>query len=169
MFSGCVKGWTQFTPEFHVGGTFDALTPEQRAILFIPMTNDCNEGMLGSYRVHMRYHLNSTAWSFSHQTRAERNNTEAFIKKCCGDAVKFVMREVRKDGANGAKAKFRKAFGALQKEKAENALKRRKKTAERKKFATQRLAETTLGLDIIKSKRYLHLGSRTNFMFIAMY
>ncbi|KAJ7482660.1 hypothetical protein FB451DRAFT_1393980 [Mycena latifolia] len=68
MFSGCAKGRIQFTPEFHVGGTFDRFTPEQRAILFIPSTNDCNEGTLGSYRGHMRYHPNSTAHSFSNQT-----------------------------------------------------------------------------------------------------
>ncbi|KAJ7442078.1 hypothetical protein B0H11DRAFT_2251704 [Mycena galericulata] len=148
MFAGCADGWRQFTPEFKIGGTFDQLTPEQRAILFIPATNDCNEGMLGSYRVHMRYHPNSTAHSFSSQTRAERNNTEAFIKKCCDDAVqKFVMREVRKDGASGARVKFRKAFAALQREKAEKALKRRKKTADRKKDAAIRLAETELELD----------------------
>ncbi|KAJ7504739.1 hypothetical protein B0H11DRAFT_1669466, partial [Mycena galericulata] len=60
MFSGCETGWVQFTPEFHVGGTFSRLTPEQRAILSIPSTNDANDGMLGSFRVHMRYHLNST-------------------------------------------------------------------------------------------------------------
>ncbi|KAJ7456357.1 hypothetical protein B0H11DRAFT_2244041 [Mycena galericulata] len=153
LFAGCAEGWIQFTPEFHVGGTFDQLTPEQRAILFIPSTNDCNEGMLGSYRVHMRYHPNSTAHSFSNQTRAERNNTEAFIKKFCDDAVqRFVMREVRRDGANGARAKFRKAFLTLQREKAEKALKRRKKTETRKKLAETRLKETTLELDTSKIK-----------------
>ncbi|KAJ7744967.1 hypothetical protein DFH07DRAFT_749136, partial [Mycena maculata] len=53
MFSGAETGWIIFTPEFHVGGTFDKLTPKQRAVLFIPATNDCSEGMLGSLRVHM--------------------------------------------------------------------------------------------------------------------
>ncbi|KAJ7473578.1 hypothetical protein B0H11DRAFT_2236415 [Mycena galericulata] len=151
LFTGCAKGWIQFTPEFHVGGTFDSLTPEQRAILWIPTTNDCNEGMLGSYRVHMRYHPNSTAHSFSNQTRTERNNTEAFIKKFCDAAVeKFVMREVRKDGAGGSRAKFRKAFAALQKEKAANALKRRQKTAERKRAAAVHLAQLELEFDVNK-------------------
>lgn len=151
MFAGCTTGWIQFTPEFHVGGTFDLLTPEQRAILFIPSTNDCNEGMLGSYRVHMRYHPNSTAQSFSNQTRTERNNTEAFIKKFCDAAVeKFVMREVRKVGASGGRAKFRRAWAALQREKAENALARRRKTALRKKKTELRLAATKLEFDVGK-------------------
>ncbi|KAF7361574.1 hypothetical protein MSAN_01191400 [Mycena sanguinolenta] len=133
MFSGCATGWTKFTPEFHVGGTFDQLTPEQRELLFIQSTNDINEGMLGSYRVHTRYHPNSTAHSFSNQTRTERNNTEAFIKKCCDEAVeKYVMREVRKDGASGMRAKFRKAYAA------------------RKTAHAAHLADTSLELDISK-------------------
>ncbi|KAJ7118170.1 hypothetical protein C8R44DRAFT_625985 [Mycena epipterygia] len=155
MFSGASTGWIQFTPEFHVGGTFDCLTPEQRSILFIPSTNDCSEGMLGSFRVHMRYHPNSAARSFSNQTRfrTERNNTEAFIKKFCDEAVeKFVMREVRKAGADGSRAKFRRALAAVQREKAEKALKRRAKTAARKRLTEFRLATTTLELDICKIK-----------------
>jgi hypothetical protein len=60
MFSGAGEGWIYFTPEFHIDGTFDRLTPEQRVNLMIPATNDSNEGMLGSFRVHMRYHPNST-------------------------------------------------------------------------------------------------------------
>ncbi|KAJ7133049.1 hypothetical protein C8R44DRAFT_730245 [Mycena epipterygia] len=151
MFSGCETGWIQFTPEFQVGGTFDCLTPEQRAILFIPSTNDANEGMLGSYRVHMRYHPNSTARSFSNQTRTERNNTEAFIKKFCDNVVlKWVMREVRKDGASATRAKFRKACANFQREKAQNALKRRNKTASRKKATELRLAAANLEFDIAK-------------------
>lgn len=149
MFSGCKDGWIQFTPEFHVGGTFDSLTPEQRAILFIPSTNDHNEGMLGSFRVHMRYHPNSTARSFSNQTRAERNNTEAFIKKIYSAAVeKFVMREVRKEGASGTRAKFRKAWAALQREKAEKGRQKREKAAAKKRNLAFRLATTQLELDI---------------------
>jgi hypothetical protein len=105
MFSGTETGWNQFTPEFHIDGTFDRLTPEQCATVFIPSTNDC---MLGIYRVHMHHHPSSTANSFSNQTWAERNNTEAFIKKFCNAVVeKCVMREVRKDSASGRRAKFR--------------------------------------------------------------
>jgi hypothetical protein len=42
-------GWIHFTPEFHVGRTFDPLSPELRAILVIPSTNDANERTLGSH------------------------------------------------------------------------------------------------------------------------
>ncbi|KAJ7673697.1 hypothetical protein DFH06DRAFT_1318832 [Mycena polygramma] len=126
IFSGAEQGWIRFTPEFQVGGTFDRLTPEQRAILVIPSTNDSNEGMLGSFRVHMRYHPNSTAHSFSNQTRTERNDTEAFIKKCCDDAVqKFVMREVRKDGKRAASKVSARMGSAATGEGGESAWKKR--------------------------------------------
>ncbi|KAJ7513052.1 hypothetical protein B0H11DRAFT_2182316 [Mycena galericulata] len=137
MFSGCAAGWVQFTPEFVVGRTFDRLTPEQLAILHIPATNDCSEGMLGSFCVYMRYHPNSTAHSFSNQIRTERNNTEAFIKKCCDATVE-------------KRTKFRRAWAALQREKAEKARERREKAAAKKKSKAARLTATTLEFDTAK-------------------
>ncbi|KAJ6460008.1 hypothetical protein C8R45DRAFT_1030259 [Mycena sanguinolenta] len=119
MFRGAAEGWVHFTPEFHVGGTFDQLTDEERARIVILAHNDHNEGMLGSYRVHTRYHPNSTPSSFSNQTRAERNNTERFIEKHANSAelARFVMREVWRDGASSRAAKFQREFLALQREK----------------------------------------------------
>jgi hypothetical protein len=95
-------------PEFVVDGPFDQLTLEDKARIFILATNNHNESMLGSYRVHMRYHPNSTALSFSNQARAERNNTEAFIQKHGSSKAiaQFIMRKVRRDGASGRAAKF---------------------------------------------------------------
>ncbi|KAJ7607053.1 hypothetical protein FB45DRAFT_764529 [Roridomyces roridus] len=154
MFSGCNTGWIHFTPEFKVGGTFDCLTPAQRASLFIPTTNDPNEGGLGTYRNYMKVHCNSTAQSFSNETRVQRNNTEAFIVKVCDEAVeKFVMREVRKDGTRGVRAKFKRAWYAKQREKAEAGRKRRAKTAARKKAAAARLAAIKLEFSVKKIEK----------------
>ncbi|KAJ6462958.1 hypothetical protein C8R45DRAFT_1177843, partial [Mycena sanguinolenta] len=141
MFRDAAEGWVHFTPEFHVGGTFDQLTDEERARIHIPADNDHNEGMLGSYRVHMRYHPNATPNSFSNQTRAERNNTEMFVEKHGNSAelARFVMCEVRREGASGCAAKFRREFLALQREKARKALRRRLESAEKKKLAHERL------------------------------
>ncbi|KAJ7331084.1 hypothetical protein DFH08DRAFT_815166 [Mycena albidolilacea] len=155
MFRGAAEGWIHFTPEFAVDGPFDQLTPEEKARIFIPATNDHNEGMLGLYRVHMRYHSNSTALSFSNQARAEQNNTEAFIQKHGSSKAiaQFVMREVRRDGASGRAAKFRKDFLALQREKVKKARRRRMKTVEKKRVAQERLLATNLELNIDKIQR----------------
>ncbi|KAJ6563792.1 hypothetical protein B0H19DRAFT_942359 [Mycena capillaripes] len=150
LFSGAETGWIRFTPEFHVGGTFDRLTPDQRALIgCIPATNDRNEGKLGGYRNHMKYHPNSTTHSYSNETRVQDNNTECFIKKYCDKAVeKFVMREVRRDGASGRRAKFRRLWVAVQREKAERGLKRREAAAAKKMSKASRLAATALEFEI---------------------
>ncbi|KAJ7729867.1 hypothetical protein DFH07DRAFT_969386 [Mycena maculata] len=103
MFSGAETGWIIFTPEFHVGGTFDSLTPEQLAVLHIPSTNDCSEGMLGTFRVHMRYHPNSTAHSFKNQThkllekfvKREREKAEKGVKTRVAAALKKQTKSAR--------------------------------------------------------------------------
>jgi hypothetical protein len=107
--------------------------------------------MLGTYRNHMKYRPNSTPQSFSNRTRTHQNNTEAFIKKLCDKNIeKFVMREVRRDGASGRRAKFRKMWVALQREKAEKGRARREAAAAKKKTKASRLAATTLEFDTDK-------------------
>ncbi|KAK7035003.1 hypothetical protein R3P38DRAFT_2772051 [Favolaschia claudopus] len=67
-------------------------------------------GPLGSARIHIRYHPNSNPASFSALERYRRNNTEAFVDKYITvEDLLHVMREVRKEDANGENAAFRKA------------------------------------------------------------
>ncbi|KAJ7287661.1 hypothetical protein C8J57DRAFT_1215795 [Mycena rebaudengoi] len=60
------------------------------------------------------------------------------------------MCEVQKDGASGARAKFRRALVILQHEKAENGRKWCEKAAEKKMTKAARLASTTLKFDLTK-------------------
>lgn len=62
-FAGAVEGWIEFSQDFE---EFSRIPDAVKEGLFIPTVND---------------HPSSTARTFSHQTRAERNNTEAFIRK----------------------------------------------------------------------------------------
>ncbi|KAF7371797.1 hypothetical protein MVEN_00036400 [Mycena venus] len=132
------EGWIRFTPEFRIGGTFDRLTPAQRANMWIPATNDRNEGMLGTGRNWFKYKPNSTAQSFSNHTRTQQNNTEAFIKKYCDKAVeKFVMREA--------------VVGSVAEgEGGERPQTTRETAAAKKKSKAARLAATQLEFDITK-------------------
>ncbi|KAK6984276.1 hypothetical protein R3P38DRAFT_2383495, partial [Favolaschia claudopus] len=110
MFNGAAVTWIRFTPEFRIGGPIDSIPLEILLKLYIPSTNDHNEGPLGSARVHVRYHPNSNPASFSALERYRRNNTEAFaIKNITAEDLLHVMREVRKEDANGEGAAFRKA------------------------------------------------------------
>ena len=72
MFNGAVNGRDIFTEEFVIDRPFDSLTAEQCQSLFIPATNDANEGALGSWRVHLHYNPNSTTATFSAKARLER-------------------------------------------------------------------------------------------------
>jgi hypothetical protein len=60
------------------------------------------------------------------------------------------MREVCKDYASGARAKFRRELVVLQHEKRENGRKRREKAAAKKKTKAAHLAATTLEFDLDK-------------------
>ncbi|RDB18250.1 hypothetical protein Hypma_000601 [Hypsizygus marmoreus] len=155
MFSGAVEGWRRFTPEFVVpGGTFDLLTPEQRGRLFIPSTNDANEGGLGSWRVHVWYHPSSTAASFSSQARHTRNNTDGFVNKLCDHADHlYVMQQARLEDASGKSSKFRKHLLAAQYNHAEKARQKQIAMAQKKQTELARLANVGLILNRPQVKR----------------
>ncbi|KAJ7573916.1 hypothetical protein C8J56DRAFT_713959, partial [Mycena floridula] len=48
MFAGAAEGWKIFTNEFIPGGAFNRIPTTVQKTLFIPATNDANEGGLGS-------------------------------------------------------------------------------------------------------------------------
>lgn len=133
MFSGCMDGWFQFTKEFIPGGPIDQLTYEQRLRMFIPATNDASEGALGSWCVKAQFHPNGMASGFSNKIRLERNNTEMFIDKLCGDDdQQYVMRQVRIEGTSGANTKFREHLLKSQQVQA-LAMRKKQHDAEKKK------------------------------------
>jgi hypothetical protein len=148
MFSGCMAGWYQFTKEFVAGGPIDQLTVEQRLRMFIPATNDASEGALGSWRVNARFHPNGTASGFSNKTRLERNNTEMFIEKLCEhDDQRYVMRQVRIEGASGANAKFREHLLKSQQARALVTRKKQQDAEKKKREEIARLIAVGLTVD----------------------
>ena len=108
MFGGGAMGWDIFTSEFVEGGPFDQLTPEERVGLFIPSTNDANEGALGSLCSYKKHCPNGSADSFSDKVSVERNDTEDFIAtKTSPVDLQYVMRIVRQRDKDGANKRFR--------------------------------------------------------------
>jgi hypothetical protein len=110
MFSGAADTWVRFTPEFAEGGPINLIPAEIRSKLYVPSTNDHKEGGLSSWRVHIRYHPNSTPQSFSAMERYRRNDTEAFAAKyITPEDLLHIMRQIRLEEGNGERAAFRKA------------------------------------------------------------
>ncbi|KAJ7806594.1 hypothetical protein B0H14DRAFT_3483970 [Mycena olivaceomarginata] len=99
----------RFSKEFDEGGVIDILTPAEKLLIFIPATNDANEGILGGWRVHARTRSASTIYHFSAQTTYHRNNTENFAaaKLNTEEDALFIMRFARVEDASGAMRKFR--------------------------------------------------------------
>ena len=107
MFSGAANGWDIFTAEFAIGGLIDSLTPAQLQLLFIPATNDANEGGLGSWHIHLCYNPNSMTATFSTKACLERNDTENFIlTQMTDDDHQHVMHLVRKENADHSTVLF---------------------------------------------------------------
>jgi len=44
-----VVTWKKFTSEFAPGGLIDKATADERKLVWMPSTNDVNEGALGSF------------------------------------------------------------------------------------------------------------------------
>ncbi|KIY62802.1 hypothetical protein CYLTODRAFT_360941, partial [Cylindrobasidium torrendii FP15055 ss-10] len=96
FFRHAAKGWVDFGEEFRPGGPIDSLPLSLRKLLFIPATNDANEGILGAWRVATRFQPNISPTNFTARTTCSRNDTESFIKaKCSENDALYVRQYVR--------------------------------------------------------------------------
>ncbi|KAI5892028.1 uncharacterized protein SCHCODRAFT_02667573 [Schizophyllum commune H4-8] len=156
MFHGAADGWRQFTAEFAPDGPIDRLSADQRRMLFIPATNDHNEGALGSWRLYIRHNPCSTPATFSALERANRNDSEAFITKVYTEALEtFVMQSARIQGASGEMKKFKQALAAQSREKAAAQDRKRKQAEKRSKQRRQHLE--SVGLEM-REDSVRHMG-----------
>ncbi|KAE9399069.1 hypothetical protein BT96DRAFT_939730 [Gymnopus androsaceus JB14] len=123
-----------------------AMFHEQLALLGqILMTNDSNEGGLGSLCGYIKYTPSSNAHTFSSLVRSKCNNLEAFISKLCQqDDQSYVMHLAWELDASGEAKWFQEEYLRLQKEQAELARKKVKDTARKKADELQRL--NTIGI-----------------------
>ncbi|KAI5890702.1 uncharacterized protein SCHCODRAFT_02679610 [Schizophyllum commune H4-8] len=138
MFRGAAKGWRRFTSEFAPGGPIDQLTPFQRSVLFIPATNDHNEGALGSLRLFLRRNPCSTTVAFNAIARIRHNNTEKFITKVNNPGLEsWVMREGRTVSPKQQMASFQERIAA---DYCERAADHEYKASEKKRKEAERMA-----------------------------
>ncbi|KAJ6531015.1 hypothetical protein B0H10DRAFT_1791827 [Mycena sp. CBHHK59/15] len=135
-----LPAWKRFSKEFEAGGIIDSLTPSEKLLIFIPATNDANEGVLGGWRVHSRTRSASTINHFSAQTAYHRNDTEAFAnaKLDTEEDALYVMRLARVEDASGAMRKFRDDLLAFKQQAAEES---RQKQKDKDDAAAARITE----------------------------
>jgi hypothetical protein len=79
FLEGAKSTWIRFSSEFAPRGLIDGLNDDEKGRIWLPATNDRNEGALGSFIVYMRG--NPTAALTSHNGLAmfKRNQTQGFM------------------------------------------------------------------------------------------
>jgi hypothetical protein len=105
FFKGALDTWIRFSQEFATGGVIDQSTVEQRALAFMPTTNDDNEGALGSLRVIMRLKPGMTLHQYNARQMFKLNKTAAFAESLGPDMFKFARKESRKQDTAGLATK----------------------------------------------------------------
>ena len=96
FFGGAFETWKRFTSEFAPGGLIDEATAEEKALAWMPATNDVNEGALGSFCVLMQHQPQLTLLQYNAQAMFYHNNTQAFMEKNFQDEdYKFIHKMVR--------------------------------------------------------------------------
>jgi len=147
FFKGAAETWKRFTSEFAPGGLIDEATAEERALAWMPATNDENEGALGSFRRLMRYQPQLTLLSHNALAMFFRNNTQTFM------AAKFTEEEdyrylhkLARD-ANGEEKKRRKELVEFRDKRQAEKIARKEVRERNAKETAERIAQLELIFD----------------------
>lgn len=79
FFKGVLEGWKCFTSEFAKGGLINISTAAEHDLAWMPLPNDTNEGILGSYCVFIYNKPVATLHQFNAQAMFHHNETALFM------------------------------------------------------------------------------------------
>jgi hypothetical protein len=145
FMTGAIEGWDNFTSEFAAGGIIDGLTPTERLEIFMPTTNDRNEGGLGSWRVFENQNVGAELEKFNGNYKTVVNGTESFInnKLSSLEDQRYLREQGRLLGSSGLAKKRKHEQIAADKVKAEENKQKELKRTEQDKAKAAALAETS--------------------------
>lgn len=109
FLNGALAVWERFSDDYLDGGCIQIATVEERYNIYMPPTNDRNEGALGAKRQDARIRPNHSALSSNAIVSLKRNNTEEFIAlklNTCDDA-RYLRSTARALDAGALEAKTR--------------------------------------------------------------
>ncbi|EIW76785.1 hypothetical protein CONPUDRAFT_21718, partial [Coniophora puteana RWD-64-598 SS2] len=136
FLKGALDTWHRFTTEFESTGLIATASEEETDLVFIPATNDENEGLLGAWRRASRENPSLTSDNFSDQVMTRRNDTEEFITTVLDETdKKWIYAKAREVQASGIEAGRKKAFIEHGKKIVEE---NRQKELERKRIRDER-------------------------------
>ncbi len=98
FFRGALETWERFTSEFQEGGDISKLTETEKGMIFMPSTNDVNEGALGTYRNNQRAKPRNTLCGFNAAFTYNMNEGESFNMEYLADEENqaYLRRRARK-------------------------------------------------------------------------
>src|SRR5258705_11657 len=101
-FEEALVTWKCFTSEFDAGGLIDQATDAEKFLAWMSPTNDANEGILGAYRVFIRWYPNASLLQFNSQATYDTNDTQGFMDKHLSpDDDKYIMQVARTFDSSG--------------------------------------------------------------------
>ncbi|KIJ31792.1 hypothetical protein M422DRAFT_266547 [Sphaerobolus stellatus SS14] len=92
FFAGALVTWRRFTTEYAPDDPISKISPDLRALAWMPTTNDVNEGALGSRRVIKRSIPKATELTLNAQQRYQWNKTGRFIRTLTHAKLQFICK-----------------------------------------------------------------------------
>jgi hypothetical protein len=151
---GSLETWERFSSEFASDGLIHSLSDSEKDLVFMPATNDANEGALGQWRVFARAKPNSTVQHFSGASAFFRNDTQVFMdaKFQAGDH-QYIMRQARKIDTNSSTKRFQEELLAYQ----QNIATSKREKIEQRATKLRELMERLQGVTLITRSDEIHL------------
>lgn len=146
FLNGALKTWERFSAEFSENGIINELTSHEKQMLWMPTTNDANEGALGEWRSFSRRFPTGSLGLFNAISTYRHNNTQDFIDNilCFEEDGAFLRREGREELDEKRDSKKRKAVAEEMVAEAEAKRLKSECSAERKRLRTEHLASLEL-------------------------
>jgi hypothetical protein len=102
FLEGAKSTWIRFSSEFAPGGLIDGLNDTEKGRIWLPATNDRNEGALGSFIVYMRGSPTAALATHNGLAMFKRNETQTFMDTWfTSEDHQYVMKAARELDAAG--------------------------------------------------------------------
>lgn len=129
FFEGVLETFIRFSSEFVEGGVVNTMTEEERQSVFLPSTNDCNEGELGSGRQAFRRYGRISLLRHNSATCFDRNGAGDYMDTLSDDVIRWIYAEARRRDAAGSEKKARSEQATYDAEKAASNTREREERA----------------------------------------
>ncbi|KAJ7907868.1 hypothetical protein B0H13DRAFT_1618086 [Mycena leptocephala] len=106
FLEGAKSTWLRFSSEFAPGGLIDGLNDAEKGRIWLPATNDRNEGALGSFIVYMRGIPTAALATHNGLAMFQRNQTQGFMDMWFSpEDHQYTMRAARSLDSSGLERK----------------------------------------------------------------